>query len=195
MTSSERTSAELDDSGLVDGFLNGDEACLEAVHRRWASLVYSLATRSLGDAREAEDVTQVVFLAAWRGRAGYIPERGSLPGWLLGIARRKIADALSARSRRTELVATAGAHMLLGADDEATWPEAALDRLLLAEELSRLPVAQRHVINLAYYADLTQTQIAELTGWPLGTVKSHARRGLHRLASQLRKDDIAACVA
>jgi RNA polymerase sigma-70 factor (ECF subfamily) len=190
MTTAEQTRAETDDSALVDGFLNGDEACLEALHRRWHPLVYALARRSTGDAREAEDITQLVFLAAWRGRAGFAPERGTLPGWLLGITRRKIADALAARTRRTELIDAAGAQLLLTVTDEAVRPEAALDRVLLAEELSRLPTSQRRVLNLAFYDDLTQTQIAELTGWPLGTVKSHARRGLHRLACRLRPDPV-----
>ncbi|MFI1567114.1 RNA polymerase sigma factor [Streptomyces sp. NPDC020490] len=185
MTTAQQTLEYLDETELVDGFLAGDEACLEVVHRRWGPLVHTLAKRSLGDAREAEDVTQLVFLAAWRGRAGFVPGRGTLPAWLVGIARRKIADALSARTRRTELVAAAGARLLLTVPDQGARPEAALDRVLLARELERLPAPQRRVLNLAFYDDLTQTQIAELTGWPLGTVKSHARRGLHRLASRL----------
>lgn len=195
MTTAQQTVADIDDSALVDGFLNGDETCLERMHRRWGPLVYALALRSLGDAREAEDVSQLVFLAAWRGRAGFAPERGTLPGWLTGIARRKIADALAARTRRTELVAAAGAQLLLRADDETVVPEAAIDRVLLADEMSQLPAPQRRVLNLAFYDDLTQTQIAEVTGWPLGTVKSHARRGLRRLACRLRNEDLVECAA
>jgi len=195
MTTAQRTGADIDDSALVDAFLRGDEACLATVYQRWGPLVSTLARRALGDAREAEDVTQLVFLAAWRGRAGYKPDRGTLPGWLTGITRRKVADALAARTRRTELVAAAGAELMLRATDEAVRPEAAIDHVLLADEMSLLPAPQRRVLNLAFYDDLTQTQIAELTGWPLGTVKSHARRGLRRLASRLREDDAVACAA
>lgn len=194
MTTAQQTVADLDDRALVDGFLAGDETCLETVHRRWGPLVYALAWRSLGDPREAEDVSQLVFLAAWRGRAGYVPERGTLPGWLTGIARRKIADALAARTRRSELVAAAGAQLMLR-NDEPVVPEAAVDRVLLADEMSQLPAPQRRVLNLAFYDDLTQTQIAEVTGWPLGTVKSHARRGLRRLACRLRDADAVGCAA
>jgi len=194
MTTAQQTVADLDDRALVDGFLAGDETCLETVHRRWGPLVYALAWRSLGDAREAEDVSQLVFLAAWRGRAGYVPERGTLPGWLTGIARRKIADALAARTRRSELVAAAGAQLMLR-HDECVAPETAIDRVLLADEMSQLPAPQRRVLNLAFYDDLTQTQIAEVTGWPLGTVKSHARRGLHRLARRLGTDERVDCAA
>jgi RNA polymerase sigma factor (sigma-70 family) len=185
MTTALHAGADVDEAEVVAGFLAGDEACLEVAHRRWRPLVYALAQRSLGDAKEAEDVTQVVFLAAWRGRAGFRPERGTLSGWLVGITRRKIADALSARTRRNELVAAAGAGLLLQHAGEVAGTEVGIDRVLLADELSRLPAPQRRVLNLAFYDDLTQTQIAEFTGWPLGTVKSHARRGLRRLASRL----------
>ncbi|MFD4563870.1 RNA polymerase sigma factor [Streptomyces sp. NPDC058467] len=175
------------DAQTVQRLQNSDEAGLAAAYERWGPLVHTLARRSLGDAREAEDVTQQVFLAAWRGRRGYRPERGPFPGWLVGITRRKIADALSARTRRTELVRAAGALLAL-ADDTRVRPEAALDRVLIRQELARLPAPQRLVLRLAFYEDLTQTQIAQHTGWPLGTVKSHRRRGLHQLRRCLRPE-------
>jgi RNA polymerase sigma-70 factor (ECF subfamily) len=175
----------LSDTDLARGLVDGDEECLAAAYHRWGTLVHTLAGRSLGDTREAEDVTQQVFLAAWQGRQGYRPERGALVGWLVGITRRKIADALSARTRRTDLVAAAGA--LLGpVDDTQARPETVLDRVLLRGELARLPAPQRRVLHLAFYEDLTQPQIAQRTGWPLGTVKSHSRRGLHQLRRCLR---------
>ncbi|MFG2122557.1 sigma-70 family RNA polymerase sigma factor [Streptomyces sp. NPDC048710] len=173
-----------DDEELARGLVAGDDACLAAAFRRWSPLVYTLAWRSLGDRGEAEDVTQRVFLGVWRGRHGYRPERGPLGGWIVGITRRKIADALSARTRRSDLVAAAGSALSL-VDARAGQPEAALDRVLVRHELDRLPEAQRRVLRLAFYEDLTQTQIAARTGWPLGTVKSHARRGLHQLRRRL----------
>ncbi|MGW4978537.1 sigma-70 family RNA polymerase sigma factor [Streptomyces mirabilis] len=175
----------LSDTDLAQGLVDGDEECLTVAYHRWGTLVHTLAGRSLGDTREAEDVTQQVFLAAWQGRRGYRPERGAFVGWLVGITRRKIADALSARTRRTDLVAAAGA--LLGpVDDTQARPETVLDRVLLRGELARLPAPQRRVLHLAFYEDLTQPQIAQRTGWPLGTVKSHSRRGLHQLRRCLR---------
>ncbi|MGW5776301.1 sigma-70 family RNA polymerase sigma factor [Streptomyces sp. NPDC003863] len=172
------------DDWIARGLVRGDEHCLAAAYRRWGRLVHTLAARALGDPREAEDVTQQVFVAAWSGRANFRPERGTLPAWLTGITRRKIADALTARTRRTELATTLGVAL----EHEARTgdqPELLLDRMVVTDELARLPRVQRDVLRLAYFADLTQTQIADRTGLPLGTVKSHARRGLQRMRHSL----------
>ncbi|MER5452557.1 sigma-70 family RNA polymerase sigma factor [Streptomyces sp. NPDC002764] len=174
---------------LARGLVEGDECCLEAAYRRWSAMVHALAWRSLGDAKEAEDVTQQVFLGVWRGRRAFRPERGTVGGWIVGITRRKIADALSARTRRLTAVASVGASPALSPDPWAVQPDGALDRVLVLEELARLPAPQRRVLRLAFYEDLTQTQIAQRTGWPLGTVKSHARRGLQQLRRRLQEED------
>nr|WP_189151310.1 sigma-70 family RNA polymerase sigma factor [Streptomyces lacrimifluminis] len=173
-----------DDEELVRGLLAGDEACLAAVYRRWAALVHTLAWRSLGDVKEAEDVTQQVFLGVWCGRRGYRPERGPLVGWIVGIARHRIADALAARTRRCRLIAAAGSSPALAAPADDRF-EGALDRVVVRAEFAKLASAQQRVLRLAFYEDLSQSQIAERTGWPLGTVKSHARRGLYRLRREL----------
>ncbi|MER5596198.1 sigma-70 family RNA polymerase sigma factor [Streptomyces sp. NPDC002265] len=178
------------DEELARGLVAGDEACLAAAYHRWSGLVHTLARRSLGDAREAEDVTQQVFLGVWRGRRGYRPERGTLAGWIVGIAKRKIADALAARTRRTDLVSSVGSVLALAAPAQQR-PEAVLDRVLVHHELARLPAPQQRVLRLTFYEDLTQAQIAERTGLPLGTVKSHARRGLHRLRDCLGQERCA----
>ncbi|MDX2546376.1 sigma-70 family RNA polymerase sigma factor [Streptomyces sp. WI04-05B] len=176
--------ASPDDEELVRGLVAGDEACLAAVYRRWSALVHSLAWRSLGDVKEAEDVTQQVFLGVWRGRRGYRPERGPLAGWIVGIARHRIADALAARTRRGRPVAVAASWPAL-ADPVDDRLEGALDRMVVRAEIAKLASAQQRVLRLAFYEDLSQSQIAERTGWPLGTVKSHARRGLYRLKREL----------
>src|SRR5690606_132844 len=93
---------------LTHRFLLGDGAALEEASDRHARLVYSLALRALGAHHDAEDVTQQVFVRAWRGRAGFDPGRGPLGGWLVGITRRQIADRLAARARDRDLADRAG---------------------------------------------------------------------------------------
>ncbi|MFI9819548.1 RNA polymerase sigma factor [Streptomyces sp. NPDC052013] len=166
---------------LARGLRAADERAFAAIYRRWGALVHTMAARSLGDPHEAEDVTQQVFLGAWRGRAGFRPERGPLGAWIVGITRRKIVDALAARTRRLALIDSAAHDAGPPRPPDGPLPDDVLDRVLLGDELSRLPHQQRQVLWLAFYEDLTHAQIAARTGMPLGTVKSHARRGLHRL--------------
>ncbi|MDQ0989048.1 RNA polymerase sigma factor [Streptomyces sp. V3I7] len=180
---------------LTDRFVAGDEDALAQVYRAWRPLIHTIACRALRDTVEAEDVTQNVFLAAWRGRSGFDPGRGTLAAWLTGITRRKIADAMQARARRAELVATAGSLLTLDGRPTFSDPHAVLDHILIAQSMQELSEPQRTVLSLAFYGDLTQTQISQVTGWPLGTVKSHARRGLHRLGLRLEELEDSASLA
>ncbi|WP_374223343.1 RNA polymerase sigma factor [Streptomyces sp. F63] len=108
-----------------------------------------------------------------------------MPGWLTGITRFKIADALAHRTRRAELAAAVGAARPPGFAEAGARPDAVIDRVLVHHALERLPPAQRLVLRMAFYDDLTQARIAVRTGLPLGTVKSHVRRGLRRLREAL----------
>lgn len=177
-------STTIDDAtSLARRFVEGDERALAEIYGEWSSLVYSLALRSLGHATDAEDVTQKVFVAAWRGRDGFDPDRASISAWLVGITRNTVADAHRARSRERHVAAQAAAV----APDEAA-PNAELDladRLLVADEIAQLDPIPRTVVHLAFYDDLTHTQIAERLDMPVGTVKSHIRRSLSRLRSRL----------
>ncbi|MGW1542207.1 sigma-70 family RNA polymerase sigma factor [Streptomyces sp. NPDC002309] len=170
----------LDENAVASGLRAADESAFVALYLRWGPLVHTMATRSLGDAHEAEDVTQQVFIGAWRGRAGFRPERGSLGAWLVGITRRKIIDALAARTRRLTLIDSVAGDTVVRQSGEGAERDV-LDRVLVIDAMSRLPRRQREVLCMAFYGELTQTQIAQRTGLPLGTVKSHSRRGLHRL--------------
>jgi RNA polymerase sigma-70 factor (ECF subfamily) len=169
--------------GLESAFVAGDENALREVYRRHSPLVFRIGLALLEVVSDAEEVTQVTFVSAWRGRATFDSSVGSLASWLAGIARRRALDQLRARAREIRTARAAAVHAATAA---VTGREAeeSVERIFLANELARLPVQQRRVLELAYFADLTHSQIAELTGLPAGTVKSHVRRGLARLREQ-----------
>lgn len=164
-------------------FLDGDESALKVAYDQHGALIYTFCKRSV-DAESAADLTQEVFLAAWKARDRFDPTRGTLAGWLMGIAKNKVIDLHRHRGRRvkeTELRPDRAGHT----DDSKIQGDRRIellaDKMLLAEALGTLPARSRQVLELAFYEDLTHPQIAEKCDLPLGTVKSDIRRGLQRL--------------
>jgi RNA polymerase sigma-70 factor (ECF subfamily) len=149
----------------------------------------AVAYHMLANAADAEDVAQSTFVAAWLGRETFDPDRGSLLGWLLGIARRKIIDRRRAAAREDRVTEAVRRQTEPSPVDES--PERVVDRLVIADELASLPDEQRRALELAFYDDLTHVQIAAVTGLPLGTVKSHIRRGITSLKRRWEVDGAA----
>ncbi|WIM99627.1 sigma-70 family RNA polymerase sigma factor [Actinoplanes oblitus] len=177
------------DDELAERWRDGDEKALRTGYDRHGAAVLYLAQRLLANRSDAEDVTQLTFVAAWAGRDTFDPQRGTLLSWLLGIARRKAVDRLRSVARDDRLTATVRAQ--LTSSDERETPERVVDRLVVADELSRLPDEQRRTLELAFFDDLTHPQIAAVTGLPLGTVKSHIRRGMANLRRRWEVDGAA----
>ncbi|KAB1907941.1 RNA polymerase sigma factor [Micromonospora tulbaghiae] len=174
---------------LATRFRDGDEAALREAYDRFGRAVLHLATTTLVNRSDAEDVTQATFVAAWLGRETFDPAKGSLVGWLLGIGRRKVVDRIRAAARETRVVETV--RQLPEPVSTGPDPDTVVDRLVVADELARLPDEQRRMLELAFYDDLTHQQIAAVTGVPLGTVKSHIRRGMQSLKRRWEVDGAA----
>lgn len=179
-----------DELRLAERFAAGDERALREAYDRWGGVVYRFGRRCLPNQHDAEDLAQQTFVAAWRGRQGFDPDRGRLGAWLLGIARRQLADRLRLMQRDLRVTLAVEAAAPTAAPQGS--PERVLDRLVVADELARLAPEQRRVVQLAFYDDLTHTQIAGVTGLPLGTVKSHIRRSIERLRRSWEEVDRAA---
>lgn len=183
---------------LDEDFAAGKPDALEAAYRRYGPVVHGYARRAAGP-EAADEVTQDVFLAAWRSSTRYDPARGSLGGWLMGIAHHKATDALRTQGRARDRVARAaadplGAGGLVAAGAGTTTGGGASDsglaeRLLMADALGRLRPEVREMVELAFYSDMTHEQIAEHTGRPLGTVKSQIRRSLTAMRRHLEGID------
>lgn len=177
------------DARLNESFAAGDETALAEAYRQFAPLVHTLALRSLRDNSAADDVTQEVFIRVWRSRSAFDPSKARLPAWIVGITRNAITDAQAASMRETRKVLAA---VELSPDPEQASGHAAAevlaDRLLLDGELERLGEPQGSILKLAFYDDLTHSQISQKLDLPLGTVKSHIRRSLSQLRTRLEVD-------
>lgn len=180
-----------DDAELVYRVANGDREAFLILYDRYASRVYALALKMLGESMAAEEATQDSFLKLWTRAGTFNPQRGKLLAWLLTITRRTTLDRIRLESRRP-VVATSS-------DPEEVWndfPDPASDTeearwMSLRFALRELPVEQRQVIELAYYHGLSHSHIADHLGLPLGTVKTRLRLGMEKLRHAIRGDGVA----
>ena len=181
---------ERDDS-LDRAFAAGEEEALAEAYRRFAPLIHAMALRRLREPAAADDAVQEVFIRAWRYRGSYSPDRSTLAAWLVGITRNVAAGITTSRIREDsvlESVAVRDARTPLLTPD----PESVADKVVLDAELTRLGEPQHSILRLAFHEDLTHQQISERLKLPLGTVKSHIRRGLIQLRQRLEVSDAPA---
>ena len=173
----------LPDDQLAEQVARGEQQALLHLYDRHAGRVYALALRMLGDPMSAEEITQDVFFKLWSRARSYLASRGSFSTWLLSIARHAAIDRLRLDRRRPSLddqdLDEAWAEL---PDADSNTEEARWRALYFA--VRALPREQRQVIELAYYKGLSHSQIAEVLGWPVGTVKTRLRMGMEQLRRQ-----------
>lgn len=172
--------SDLDEGELTPLVAQGDRQAFLELYDRYASRVYGLALKMLGDPMQAEDVSQDAFMRLWKRAGSYRPARGAFSTWMLTITRRIVIDRFRKQSRRPDIAVSIDEQHWREPPDPESSSEAerwkTLHFLLL-----ELPVEQREVVQLAYYYGLSQRQIAEHTDTPLGTVKTRARLGMDKL--------------
>lgn len=187
-----RTASPADDADravlalVADGQLDS----LQELYDRYKTMAYSIALRITSDAALAEDVLQDAFLGIWRNAGRYVEGRGSVKTWMLAIVHHRAVDAVRRRKPTTELPEREDVPPpALQLPDIWHDVAAGLDREEIAAAMATLSDVQREAIELAYWGGLTQLEISERTGTPLGTVKSRVRLGLLALRRALVGDD------
>jgi RNA polymerase sigma-70 factor, ECF subfamily len=174
------------DAILVRAIAAGDESALARAYDAHGGLVYGLAVRIVGNAAEAEEVAQDVFLRLWRSAPSFDAKRGGLRAWLATIARNRAVDVVRARRGRPQSAPGVDPAGFPAAGDAPADRAGLADaRALAVAAMDGLPAEERRVVELAYFEGCSQTEIAERTDTPLGTVKGRARSALARLRGAL----------
>jgi len=174
------------DADLIERLQRREPKALAQLYDLYGRLAYSLILRVVHDAATAEDLLQETFLRVWSRAQGFDPRKGAIGPWLLAVARNRAIDYLrsaSGQSRNT-LELEAIDHPSLYVDMERGLLQSDRIRRVKAA-MEKLPAGQRQVIELAYFEGLSQTEIAERLGQPLGTVKTWARTALRSLREEL----------
>lgn len=170
----------VEDRALIDALRAGDRDAFARLVEREAAVVYRTCLRILGRPHDAEDVTQESFMAAFRAIGGYRGE-GSPRAWLLRIAQRQAYRRLEQRRPLADLDQVGEERLADRSEDPTRVVTARESRDEIRHAVAALPEPYREVVTLRFFSDLSLFEVAEATGRPLGTVKTHLRRGLERL--------------
>ena len=179
---------ELEDLELLAKISEKDRQALAELYDRYGRRVFALAVRMLNDPVGSEEVTQDVFMSVWRRGASYTSKKGKFTTWLFSIAHNRTIDELRKRKRdRSRENTDIDDHLNIQSSDisPADAAVAQSEYLQIRAAMEKLPVEQKHVVDLSYFKGLTQTEIAMKTGQPLGTVKTRMRLALKKLRQAL----------
>lgn len=188
--------SKLDDTALVALITRRDEGALSTLYDRYSRLAFSLAMRIVGERALAEEITADSFVSVWRSAGSFTEERGRFVTWLLSVVRHRAIDEL----RRLNVRPEGSAVELNEALQSAVHPDGIDDLIdtrqrqaVVRSALAGLPAPQREALELAYFGGLTQQEIADRTGTPLGTIKTRMRLGLLKLRDELNRlnDELA----
>jgi RNA polymerase sigma-70 factor (ECF subfamily) len=174
---------------LLRRVASGDARAFDDLYTRWSPMLYGLVCKILDDPKEAEDALQEGFLHVWHKAASYDARRSSPTTWAYMIFRNKAIDRLRSRERRDrgmERIAIEEPFQAGPMEDPEEGAETNERRQAIKAALDSIPQDQREAVHLAFFSGLTQLEIAERLGAPLGTVKARIRRGLMRLADTLK---------
>ncbi|MGH7496422.1 MAG: sigma-70 family RNA polymerase sigma factor [bacterium] len=178
------------DAELLAAMAQRQDWALAELYDRYSTVLYSLAMKILGEAMPAQDVLQEAFLTAWRKAELYNQKRGNVCTWLIVLCRNLAIDHYRAKmrlaSRHVELEAAAEV-LVAQADDPSNTALAVEDGRLLRQAMLQLLPEQKQVIEMAYFQGLSQSEIAEATGTPLGTVKTRTRQAMMKLRESLQR--------
>jgi RNA polymerase sigma-70 factor (ECF subfamily) len=181
------------DRAVLSRVAAGDLAALEELYDRYRTMAYSLALRITADPAAAEDVVQDAFLGVWRNVARYVEGRGTVRTWFLSIVHHRAIDVVRRRRPAVALPDPEASPSPVALRLPDVWTEVAgrLDAVAVRRALADLTDVQREALELGYFGGLTQQEIAERTGAPLGTVKSRVRLGLIALRTALAAEVLA----
>ena len=179
---------DLDDPQLAAALAARDEVALAELYQRYGLIAYSTAFRILHDPAIAEDVVQDAFLKLWNNAPHFAASRGSLRTWLTTAVRNRAIDRLRGRSahEREECELTPELNVTEPMSDPSSRISVAAERTAVRAALDSLPRQQRLAVELAYFGNYTQPEIASMTGVALGTVKGRIRLGMHKLSLRLQ---------
>jgi RNA polymerase sigma-70 factor, ECF subfamily len=173
------------DEELLGLVARSDDLALAELYDRFGGVAYGLALRILRDEALAQDAVQDAFLAVWRSAPAFMPERARPSTWILTLVHRRSVDLVRREQRRrTEPLEPEQFPASDASDEEAS---IRFHRRVVQEALGRLPAEQRQALELAYYGGLSQSEVAERLGQPLGTIKSRTFAGLARLRELLQE--------